>query len=378
MSTTIEPFTATIAEAQLDDLRTRLDLTRWEEQETVDDWSQGVPLAKMKALVDYWRNGYDWRRCEKILNDFGQFKTEIDGVDIHFLHVRSPHPNAMPLLMTHGWPGSVVEFFKVIGPLVDPVAHGGKAEDAFHVIAPSLPGYGFSGKPKVTGWNVQKVAATWIKLMDRLGYDRWSAQGGDWGCAITAWIGHYEPKGLIGIHLNCPFLAPPEDQSDFTPEEQQMFADRIEFYKWKAGYSAEQSTRPQTIGYSLVDSPVGLASWIYEKFYDWTDHKGTVESILTMDEVLDNIMLYWLPETGGSAARMYWESFRDLPFVPVPVPSGISIFPVEAHNASKRWCERYYTNLIYYNHTDQGGHFASFEQPDIFVDEVRKTFALLR
>jgi len=378
MTTAIEPFTLAIPESQLDDLRKRLDLTTWVEEETVDDWSQGVPLAKMKALVDYWRNQYDWRRCEKILNDFGQFKTEIDGIDIHFLHVRSPEPNAMPLLLTHGWPGSVVEFFKVIGPLTDPVAYGGKAEDAFHVIAPSLPGYGFSGKPKVEGWNVEKIAAVWITLMDRLGYARWSAQGGDWGCAITAVIGSLAPAELIGIHLNCPFLAPPENPADITVEEQKMLDDRANYLSWLSGYSVQQSTRPQTIGYSLVDSPVGLAAWIYERFYAWTDHKGSVESILNMDEVLDNIMLYWLTTTGASAARLYWESYKNLPFVKVHVPSGISVFPAETHRASKRWCELFYTNLVYFNITEQGGHFASFEQPDIFVDEVRKTFALMR
>ncbi len=373
--TSIEPYRLAIPEAQLDDLRARLALTRWPEAELVDDWSQGVPLETMQALIAYWRDRYDWRRCEAQLNAWGQYTTEIDGVSIHFLHIRSPEPNALPLLMSHGWPGSVIEFSKVIGPLSNPSAHGAGGQPAFDLIIPSLPGYGFSGKPKELGWNIERITRAFITLMERLGYDRWAGQGGDWGCAITTHLAQLAPKGLIGIHLNCPLVLPPSDPSDFTPEEHRMMEDRATYMRWMSGYAMQQSSRPQTIGYSLLDSPVGQASWIYERFHDWTDHQGTVESILSMDDVLDNIMLYWLPGTGASSARLYWHSFMDLPFRPSHLPTGITIFPAETHRASKRWCEAFYTKLVHFNEVEKGGHFAAFEQPGIFVDEVRETFA---
>jgi pimeloyl-ACP methyl ester carboxylesterase len=374
----IQPFNLTVPQARLDDLRERLARTRWPEPETVDDWSQGVPIKAMRALVDYWRDRYDWRRCEAQLNGWGQSKAEIDGLGIHFLHIRSPEPDALPLIMTHGWPGSVIEFSKVIGPLSDPVAHGGKASDAFHLVVPSLPGYGFSDRPAKSGWNVERTGQAWIELMRQLGYgDRWGAQGGDWGAAVTAVIGQAKPVGLTGIHLNVAFLTPPADQ-DPTEEERAILADMQHYGDWLSGYAVEQSTRPQTIGYSLVDSPVGQASWIYEKFYDWTDHQGTPETVLSMEDILDNIMLYWLSETGASSARMYWESLKRLPRRTVDVPAGISIFPREMFRASRRWTEPVYPQLVHFGVLDKGGHFAAFEQPDLFVDEVRKTFATLR
>ncbi len=310
MSDAIIPFTLDVPQAELDELARRLDHARWPDPETVADWTQGAPLAKVKALCEHWRHGYDWRRCEGRLNALGQYKTHIDGLDIHFLHVRSPHVGAMPLLITHGWPGSVMEFMKVIDPLVDPVAHGGSAEDAFHVIAPSLPGYGFSDKPTTAGWGVPKIAMAWITLMQRLGYERWVAQGGDWGSAVTSTIGVIRPPGCAAIHVNMPLVFPgPEDMNDLTEFEKASVAS-MEYYQAKdSGYSKQQATRPQTVGYGLVDSPVGQAAWIYEKMWAWTDNQGDPEDVLTLDEMLDNIMLYWLPGTGASSARLYWESF---------------------------------------------------------------------
>jgi len=375
----IQPFNLSVPQARLDDLRERLSRTRWPEPETVDDWSQGVPIKAMRALVDYWRDGYDWRRCEAQLNGWTQFKTEIDGLGIHFLHIKSPEANALPMIMTHGWPGSVIEFNKVIGPLSDPVAHGGKASDAFHLVIPSLPGYGFSDKPSRTGWNVERTGQAWIRLMQRLGYGaHWAAEGGDWGAGVTAALAQGKPAGLVGIHMNVAFLRPPIEEGNFTAEEQAILADMKHYTDWLSGYAVEQSTRPQTIGYSLVDSPVGQASWIYEKFYDWTDHQGSPETVLTQDEMLDNIMLYWLSEAGASSARMYWESLTRLPHGVVDVPAGISIFPREMFRASRRWTERFYPQLVHFNILEKGGHFAAFEQPEIFVDEVRQTFATLR
>lgn len=372
----IESFPLAVPQADLDDLHRRLDHARWPEKEPVDDWSQGAPLAKVRALCDYWRNGYDWRRCEARLNALGQYRTEIDGLQIHFMHVRSPHPDALPLLLTHGWPGSIIEFLKVVGPLSDPTAHGGKAEDAFHLIVPSLPGYGFSGKPAETGWNVGRTARAWATLMERLGYDRYVAQGGDWGSAVTTKLGALAPTGLAAIHLNLVIAFPdPSDQSDWTAEEKEYWASSVAFQKEETGYSTEQRTRPQTIGYSLVDSPIGQAAWIYEKFHAWTDCGGNPENILTLDEMLDNISVYWLTGSGASSARLYWESLAD-GFLPtqVLVPTGCSIFPKEIGRASRRWVERNYRNIVHWNELDRGGHFAAFEQPDLFASEVRACF----
>lgn len=381
MSGAITPFTLNVPEADLDDLRRRLAGVRWPEAETVEDWRQGVPLNRARALVDYWRNAYDWRRCEKMLNGFGQFRTEIDGLGIHVLHVRSKQPDALPMLLTHGWPGSVIEFHKVIGPLTDPVAYGGDARDAFHVVIPSLPGYGFSDKPARHGWNVDRIAAAWIALMRRLDYTRYVAQGGDWGSVITTTIAQKRPPELAGIHLNL-IAVPSQPMSDPpTPEEQDMVASG-EFYRTaEMGYAAEQSTKPQTLGYGLADSPAGQAMWIYEKFQSWTDCGGDPESLLTRDEMLDNIMVYWLTNSGASSARLYWESFAsqvERLRSGVDVPAGFSLFPKELVRPPRAWVERVFNKIIHWNKLERGGHFAAFEQPAIFVDEVRKCFRRLR
>jgi pimeloyl-ACP methyl ester carboxylesterase len=379
MSDAVRPFRIEVAEADLVDLHDRLVRTRWPESETVDDWSQGIPLAYTRALCDYWADGYDWRATEARLNALPQFVTELDGLDIHFLHVRSPHPGALPIVLTHGWPGSIIEFMEVIGPLTDPVAHGGSAADAFDVVCPSLPGYGFSGKPTGTGWTVQRIAGAWAQLMGRLGYGRYGAQGGDWGAMVTASLGNLDPDHLAGIHLNMPMAAPGAlDLNDVTEAEQAALASYADHRNWGTGYSKEQSTRPQTIGYGLVDSPVGQAAWIVEKFWAWTDCQGHPEHILTRDELLDNVMLYWLPAAGASSARLYWESFVRPGFDPVAVPTGCSIFPKEIMRMSRRWAASRFENIIYWNELDAGGHFAAFEQPAVFVDELRSFFRLVR
>ncbi len=375
----VTPFTLAIPDEVLADLHRRLDATRWPEQETVDDWSQGAPLAKVRALCEYWRHQYDWRRCERHLNALGQFRTEIDGLGIHFLHVRSPHPDALPLLITHGWPGSVVEFVKAIGPLTDPVAHGGQAADAFHVVAPSLPGFAFSDKPTGTGWGVPRIAAAWITLMERLGYERWVAQGGDWGAAVTTAIGVARPAGCAGIHLNMPLVFPgPDDLADLTPQEQHALQLMAHYQDKESGYSKQQSTRPQTLGYGLVDSPAGQAAWIYEKMWAWTDNQGDPTDALGLDEILDNIMLYWLPATGASSARLYWESFSDFAPRRLELPVGVSIYPRELFQPSRRWAEKLMPQLVHWNELDRGGHFAAWEEPDLFVDELRATFRHVR
>ncbi|GGN45534.1 hydrolase [Novosphingobium indicum] len=378
--TDIRPLTLAIPDTQIEDLKRRIAMTRWPEAETVDDWSQGTPLEALKALVAYWMDDYDWRRCEARLNGFGQYLTEIDGLDIHFLHVRSPHVEAVPLILTHGWPGSVIEFMEVIGPLTDPVAHGGKAEEAFHVVVPSLPGYGFSGKPPANGWGVEKIGRVWAELMRRLGYTRWFAQGGDWGAIITTTMGGQAPEGLAGIHTNMPVARPTRE--DYAEPSAEVEAAKVAGEKYKtfdSGYSAIQSTRPQTIGYALVDSPVALAGWIYEKMWSWTDNKGSPLDALSMDAILDNVMLYWLPANGASAARLYWESFGAIgKSGPVMLPAGVSTFPREITKAPRKWAERILQNLVYWNDAPRGGHFAAWEQPQIFVEEVRKCFALMR
>jgi pimeloyl-ACP methyl ester carboxylesterase len=380
MTDAVTPFTLDVPQAELDDLKRRLAQTRWPDRETVEDWTQGSPLARVQALCAYWRDGYDWRRCEAQLNALGQFKTNIDGLDIHFLHVRSKHPGAMPLLMTHGWPGSVVEFMKVIGPLTDPTAHGGKAEDAFHVIAPSIPGYGFSDKPTAAGWGVPKIALTWITLMERLGYARWVAQGGDWGSAVTTTIGVIRPPACAAIHVNMPIGMFPsaEERADMTEQEKSYLAGLTYYQDKDSGYSKQQSTRPQSLGYGLVDSPAGLAAWIYEKLWAWTDNEGAPEDVLTRDEMLDDIMLYWLPGTGASSARLYWESFGLFGAVKVDMPAGVSVFPKEIFRASRRWADKAMSNIIHWGELDRGGHFAAWEQPELFVGEVRACFSQVR
>ena len=369
----IRAFTLSVAEDELVALADRLDRVRWPEQEPVADWSQGTKLTVLRELVAYWRIEYDWRRCEARLNALGQFKTEIDGLDIHFLHRRSSRAGAVPLLLTHGWPGSVVEFFGVIDDLVEP-------EDpeamAFHVIAPSLPGYGFSDKPANTGWGVERIARAWTELMSRLGYADWVAQGGDWGAAVTTAIGQLAPQGCRGIHLNMPIGRPgPDDMNSRDPNVLKAL-ERLGFYQqWDSGYSKQQSTRPQTIGYALVDSPVALAAWILEKVFYWTDNDGSPWDALSMDQVIDDVMLYWLPATGASAARLYWESFADFGDGKVTIPAGASAFPKEILPAPREWVERTLTNLVYWNEVEKGGHFAAWEQPELFARELRACFA---
>ena len=379
MSDAIRPFRIDVPESDLVDLRERLARTRWPEAETVDDWSQGIPLAYARELCRYWATEYDWRATEARLNTYPQFVTELDGLDIHYLHVRSPHPGALPLVLTHGWPGSIIEFLKVIGPLTDPAAYGGDAADAFDVVLPSLPGYGFSGKPAATGWSVERTARAWSELMARLGYERFGAQGGDWGAMVTASLGHQDPDHVVGIHLNMPMVAPRSlDLTDLSPAEQSALESFAEHRIWGTGYSKEQSTRPQTVGYGLVDSPAGQAAWIIEKFWAWTDCDGHPEHVLTRDELLDNVMLYWLPAAAASSARLYWESFARPGFDPVTVPTGCSIFPKEIMRMSRRWASSRFTDIRWWNELDAGGHFAAFEQPDVFVDEVRSFFRLVR
>jgi len=379
VSEAVVPFVLNVDEAQLRDLRARLGAARWPDKEPVDDGSQGAPLERVRALVEYWRTQYDWRRCEVALNDLGQYRTNVDGVDIHFLHIRSRHADALPLILTHGWPGSVVEFLKCIDPLVNPTAHGGDANDAFHLVIPSLPGYGFSGKPREIGWNVKRIAKAWHVLMHRLGHGRYVAQGGDWGAAVTTAMGVQRPEGLLAIHLNYPLVVPRTPDANPTPDEARAL-ERLKFYREQdAGYSSQQSTRPQTLSYALADSPVGQAAWIYEKFHAWTDSSGTPEAVLSMDEMLDNIMFYWLPNTGASSARLYWESFhRGFAAVELDIPTGCSIFPKDIYAAPRSWAKRCIHNLIYWNELDRGGHFAAFEQPQLFVDELRKCFRLVR
>jgi pimeloyl-ACP methyl ester carboxylesterase len=375
----VQPFRIEVSDKQLLDLRDRLQGARWPEKETVDDWSQGIPLAYVKDVCDYWSTSYEWRRAERQLNALPQFHATVDGVDIHFLHVRSPHRDALPVVMTHGWPGSIVEFLKVIGPLTDPVAHGGQASDAFDIVCPSLPGFGFSGKPVQKGWGVERIASAWVQLMAGLGYERYGAQGGDWGASVTAEIGLQDPTHVAGIHLNMPFVSSSAmDMNELTADEQSVLASLMHYQQWESGYSKEQSTRPQTIGYGLVDSPAGLCAWILEKFCAWTDCAGHPENALSRDEMLDNVMLYWLPATGASSARLYWESFRDVSTDPIDVPTGCSIFPKEILRISRRWASSRFTNILYWNELDRGGHFAAFEQPELFVEEVRAFFGMIR
>jgi epoxide hydrolase len=382
----VVPFRIEVPQGTLGDLRARLAGTRWPEAETVDDWSQGVPLSYLRELCRHWAEDYDWRATERRLNLLPQFRTEVDGLGIHLLHLRSPHPDAFPVVLTHGWPGSVVEFLKVIGPLTDPTAHGGDAADAFHLVIPSLPGYGFSDRPAQPGWGVERIAGAWARLMARLGYQRYGAQGGDWGTSVSTSIAQQDPEHVAGIHLNPP-LAPPDPATfdDLTEAERATLAALEHAAEWESGYSQEHATRPQTIGYALVDSPAALCAWIVEKFWAWTDHDGHLEDVLTRDELLDNLMLYWLPGTGAASARLYWESIRQVnrwisgPVTDtVAVPTGCSIFPKELQRPSRRWAARRFLDIRWWNELDKGGHFAAFEQPELFVNEVRAFFRLVR
>ena len=378
MADRVEPFAIAADGAALEDLRDRLRRTRWPERETVEDWSQGVPLAYVRDLCGYWADRHDWRAAEARLNRIPQFTTGIDGLDVHFLHVRSPHPGAVPLIMTHGWPGSFLEFERVLGPLADPATHGGDAADAFHVVVPSLPGYGFSGKPAAPGWDVHRIARAWAELMNRLGYQRFLAQGSDWGTSVSTSLALQHPGRLLGIHLVPPLAPPDRGARDLTGRERAALADLDERSRTGSGYSAEQGTRPQTIGYSLTDSPSGLCAWIVEKLWAWTDHPGDLGQVLSADQVLDNITLYWLTASGASSARLYWESiaqvtewFTSAAGDTVAVPAGCSVFPREVPRPSRRWAERRFTNVVYWNEPARGGHFAAWEQPGLFAGEVR-------
>lgn len=383
MSETISPFTAAVADSDLQDLRRRLQGTRWPERETVDSWEQGLPLAYARELAAYWAEDYDWRRFERELNGWPQFTTAIDGLDIHFIHRRSPQEDALPLIMTHGWPGSVAEFRKVIDALADPVAHGGEAGDAFHVVVPSLPGYGFSGKPTAPGTTAEQIGRMWGQLMARLGYRRYVAQGGDWGAIITQAMGLTETGNCAGIHVTLPVVEPdPATMDDLTPFELSALAAMNYYVESDSGYSKLQSTRPQTLGYALADSPVGQMTWIVEKFYSWMDCEKDgskhPEHVLSKDELLDNVMLYWLTNSAASSARLYWESFNDLARDPITMPVGCSMFPQEIMRCSRRWAERRFGNIIYWNELPAGGHFPALELPGVFVEEVRNCFRTLR
>jgi pimeloyl-ACP methyl ester carboxylesterase len=383
VSTDITPFTIAIPQTILDDLQRRLAAARWPDQETCSGWDQGMPLAYTRELAEYWASAYDWRRCEAMLNRWPQYRTPIEEIDIHFIHRRSPEQDALPLIMSHGWPGSVIEFHKVIEALADPAAHGGSAADAFHVVAPSLPGYGFSGKPRAKGTSVEKIGRMWGQLMARLGYERYVAQGGDWGALITQCMGQTETTHCAAIHVTMPIVEPdPETMHDLTEREQSALEGMAFYSEWDSGYSKQQSTRPQTLGYGLADSPVGQMAWIVEKFYAWTDceKNGTrhPEHVISRDELLDNVMFYWVNNCAASSARLYWESFHNPNRDPITMPTGCSIFPREIFRSSRRWAERRFSNLIYWNEPDRGGHFAALEQPERFVEEVRNCFRSLR
>ena len=375
----ISPFVISISDQQITDLNNRIANTRWPDAETTADWNQGVPLAYVKELVQYWGDQYDQQRLANRLNAFDNFKTNLLGLNIHFMHIRSSNPNARPLLLTHGWPGSVVEFLKVIGPLTEPQEHGGKADDAFHLVIPSLPGYGFSDKPQATGWGVEKIAEAWSALMARLGYSQYFAQGGDWGSVITSYIARQDPEHCLGIHINMGIVAPDPNAENLTANELSIMAGWKYYQDWDSGYSKQQATRPQTLGYGLVDSPSGQAAWIVEKFYQWMDCDGHPENIVSRDELLDNIMVYWLTGSGASSARLYWESFgggegREQP---VSIPMGATISTKDIFRTSERFASRVFTNIVYWKDKEEGGHFAAFEQPNAFVSELRECFGVM-
>jgi pimeloyl-ACP methyl ester carboxylesterase len=378
----IAPFKVHVPQAALEDLKRRLSDTRWPDKEPVTDWSQGVPLEKARTLVAYWRDTYDWRKFEARVNAFPQYRTRIDGLGIHFIHVRSPQPNALPIILTHGWPGSFVEFMEIIGALSDPTRSGGRAEDAFHVVVPSLPGFGFSDKPTETGWDVNRIARAWATLMQRLGYDRWVAQGGDWGAGVTHALAHQRPHGLIAAHVNWQFVFPTKLPDDPTPAERRAIERASWFANDQSGYFREHATRPQTIGYPLADSAAGQALWIYEKFQAWTDNHGNPEDALTIDAMLDDISLYWFTNTAASSARIYWENTRaglaSLSGGRIELPMAASVFPHEIFCPPKAWAEALWPNLFYWNELDKGGHFAAFEQPALFTEEMRKAFRQMR
>jgi pimeloyl-ACP methyl ester carboxylesterase len=394
----IRPFRVNVPDEELADLRRRLLATRWPDRETVSDRSQGVQLEKLQQLVQYWARDYDWRKLEAKLNALPQFMTEIDGVDIHFIHVRSRHPNALPLIMTHGWPGSVIELLKTVGPLTDPTAHGGRAEDAFDVVLPSVPGYGFSGKPKGAGWDPDHIARVWAELMKRLGYTRYVAQGGDWGAPISSAMARQAPAGLLGIHLNLPATVPPEvaavlpvggpAPAGLSEQERAVFDTLITYgKKGNSAYFVMLTARPQTVGYGVTDSPAGLAAWmlVHPGFAQWT-YGADPEKSPTKDDVLDDITLYWLTNSATSAGRLYWEngargsviSAGAQKTAEISLPVTITVFPDDVYRAPETWARRAYRNLIYFHEVDKGGHFAAWEEPELFSAEVRAAFRSLR
>ena len=394
----IRPFNVNVPEQALVDLRQRIAATRWPDRETVPDRSQGVQLEKLQALVRYWGTGYDWRKAEAKLNALPQFMTTIDGLDVHFIHVRSRHPNALPVIITHGWPGSVIEQLKIIGPLTDPTAHGGRAEDAFDVVIPSMPGYGFSGKPTGTGWDPDHIARAWAELMKRLGYTRYVAQGGDWGSPVSNAMARQAPSGLLGIHINLPATVPPEvaavlpvggpAPAGLSEKERAVFDVLITSAKMgNLAYVAMMAARPQTVGYGVTDSPAGLAAWLlgHPGFAHLT-YGGDSKKSPTKDDVLDDITLYWLTNTGTSAARLYWEngargsilSAAAQKTAEISLPVAITVFPDEVYRAPETWARRAYRNLIYFHEVDKGGHFAAWEQPELFAAEIRAAFKSLR
>jgi pimeloyl-ACP methyl ester carboxylesterase len=390
-ATEIRPFQLEIPEEELAELRRRIAATRSPSRELVKDRSQGVQLATMQELARYWASKYDWRKCEARLNALPQFKTEIDGVDLHFIHVKSEHKNALPLIMTHGWPGSVIELLATVGPLTDPTAHGGRAEDAFHLVLPSLPGYGFSGEPVEVGWDLGRTARAWAELMDRLGYTRYVAQGGDVGAGVSDTMGRQAPVGLIGIHTNLLVPALNGTMPTDTDEERAAAAQIAAFGQSGNGYFIEMATRPQTIGYALLDSPVALAAWMLDHDTDayykiagaFVD--GEPSGNLTRDNILDNITTYWLTGTGASAARSYWEAYGPdapaagrQPLPPVSIPVGFTAFPGEIWRTPRSWAELSYPSLTYFNEVERGGHFAAWEEPELFCEEVRAAFKSLR
>jgi pimeloyl-ACP methyl ester carboxylesterase len=391
---TIRPFEVHVSDEDLADLQRRIAAARWPSKELVADRSQGVQLAALQELARYWTTGYDWRKCEARLNALPQFTTEIDGVDVHFIHVKSQHENALPLIMTHGWPGSVIELLETVGPLTDPAAHGGTAEDAFHLVLPSIPGYGFSAEPAELGWGPIRIGQAWAELMRRLGYTRYVAQGGDVGSQVTDAMGRLALDGLIGIHTNLltPALGDPEalSESPPSPAERAALDALAEFHATGAGYFVEQATRPQTIGYALLDSPVALAAWMID--HDTDSYQkiargfvdGQPSGNLTREHIVDNITLYWLTGTGASAARSYWEEGQENARAagqaptPVPIPVGFTTFPGEIWRTPRSWVEKAYPNVIYFNEVDKGGHFAAWEEPELFSEEIRAAFRTLR
>ncbi|MHA3789163.1 epoxide hydrolase family protein [Flavobacterium hauense] len=390
----VRPFHVSIPDKELTELRERINATRWPDKETVTDQSQGLKLEQIKRFMGYWGTDYDWRKAEAKLNALPQFVTNIDGLDIHFIHIKSKHKNALPIIITHGWPGSVFELLKVIEPLTNPTAYGGRAEDAFDVVIPSMPGYGFSEKPKSTGWGPDRIANAWDLLMKRLGYKNYVSQGGDWGSVIADAMARQAPQGLLGIHVNMPATVPADiavalkngnpAPDGLSVKEKAAYASLNKLYTKGGGYAGMMVTRPQTLGYGLTDSPVALASFFLDKFNEWTYSRGNAENSLSKDEMLDDITLYWLTNTAASSAQLYWENNKnnfnavEQRTAEIKIPVAVTVFPGEIYQAPKSWTERSYKNLIYFNEVNKGGHFASWEEPQLFAEEMRAAFRSLR